>query len=533
MINKLLSNISFNPSLVEQIGFYTKRLRREESVRRLGLIMIILSMLVQVFAVNFPAEKSLAYSDNHIINGVKTRGDILRAWDAPRSDVAEIYGKFGVTRQDIANLPNKPNSTVRSNAENFWSIGRNSLTGYSNISSGYKDKEIALRAGGSTIYLRPLRAWDSGGHSTYSAFKGRSSITGETFWILVDCGNYTQIGKGRPPKPELQVKKSIAGNPKRVKPGQKIKFRVQFRNKKQDSLAEDVVMIDKVNRSKYEVLNHKNLPIGRDGRIKKDIGNLKHTDHSRVFVLEVRIKNNVKDGDKICNRVTLNASNTTSVSDEVCTRVKITPEPPTPPPPIPPDDVPPALSKEVTNLTQNVSGGGAIETKIQPGDLIEYRLITTNTNDESLDNFVVSDYVGDLLDYATLDTGFLKAQGGVYDESTKKVVWTNVALQGNSETVHRFRIQIKDPIPSTNSPSSVTTNFDCKISNEYGDEISMNVACPLIKNVETLPNTGPGETIAFAFATASVSGYFFARTRLLAKELAIAKRIFPSAGGTL
>lgn len=533
MINKLLSNISFNPSLVEQIGFYSKRLHREESVRRAGLVMIILSMLVQVFAVNFPAEKSLAYSDNHIVNGVKTKSDILRAWDAPRSDVAEIYGKFGVTRQDIASLPAKPNASVRSNAENFWSIGRNSLTGYSNISSGYKDKEIALKAGGSTIYLRPLRAWDSGGHSTYSAFKGRSSITGEAFWILVDCGNYTQIGKGRPPKPELQVKKSIAGKPKKVKPGETIKFRVQFRNKKQDSLAEDVVMIDKVNRNKYEVLNHKNLPIGRDDKIEKNIGNLKYTDHSRVFVLKVRIKDNVKDGEKICNRVTLRASNASSVSDSVCTTVKITPEPPTPPPPVPPDDVPPGLSKEVTNITQNVSDDEAIETKIQPGDVLEYRLITSNTGSGPIESYVVSDYVGDLLDYANLDVEFLESQGGSYDENAKKVVWTNVTLDAESDTVKLFRIKIKDPLPSTNSPSNLTTNFDCKISNEYGDEISMSVQCPLVKSVETLPNTGPGETIAFAFATASVSGYFFARTRLLAKELDIAKRIFPSAGGTL
>lgn len=536
MINKLFANISFNPSLVEQIGFYGRRLKREESIRRLGLVMIVLSMVVQVFAINFSAERSLAYSDNHIINGVRTKGDILRAWDAPRSDVAAIYGKFGVSRKDIADLPNKPNATIRSNAQNFWSIGRNSLTGYNNISSGYKEKEIALQADRATIYLRPLRAWDNGGYSTYSAFKGRNSATGEPFWILVDCGNYTQIGKGRPPKPELQVKKSIAGNPKRVKPGETIKFRVQFRNKKPDSLAEDVVMIDRLSLNKYDLLNHQGIRIGRNDKLEKDLGNLKFTNHSRVFEIKVRLKNNLKNGEQICNRVTLDSSNTSSVSDKVCVpvRIKDTPEPPEspPPPPLPPEEVPPALSKEVTIVTQKKAGNAAAEAKLKPGDVIEYSLITSNSRSAAITGFKVEDYVGDLLDYADLDLEFLASQGGTYDEASKKISWTDVTLPANAEAVKKFRVSIKNPIPSTNTPSNVTTNFDCKISNEYGDEISMEVACPLIKTVETLPNTGPGETLGFAFAAASVSGYFFARGRLLIKELAIAKRIFPSAGGT-
>src|SRR3989344_1853723 len=145
MFNKLLSNVAVNPSALNQFAFYSKRLRKEQSIRRLGLFFIISSMIVQIFASIIPAEKSLAYSDNHIINGIKTRQDIIKAWDRSGSDVSSIYSKFGVTRQDIMNLPEQPNATIRSTANNnYWSIGRNSLTGYRNVENQYKNQEIAL-----------------------------------------------------------------------------------------------------------------------------------------------------------------------------------------------------------------------------------------------------------------------------------------------------------------------------------------------------------------------------------------------------
>jgi plastocyanin len=516
MINKLFSNLSFNPSMVEQLSFYSRRLKKEESVRRLGLILLAMSMLVQAFAANFPAEKSLASSDNHIINGIKSRDDILRAWDNSSSDVAKIYSKFGVTRQDIARLPSRPNDTIRSNANNYWSIGRHSLSGYSNISGNYKDMEIAVDSGGTTVYLRPLRAWDTvASYSTYAAFKGKNSTTGEDFWILVDCGNYTQIGKGRPPKPELQVKKSIVDKPKKVKAGDEVKFRVEFRNKKKDSLAEDVVLSDKLQRDKYDVLNHQNLKIGRDNTMEKKIGNLPYSNSSRVFDIKVRVKQEVQDFKKLCNSVKLSASNADTVKDEVCTNLEEE-EPEEP-------NVPPGQFKEAKNLTQNLSGEEAADSTVRPGDTIEFTLTTTNSNDKDIKGYEIIDYVGDIIEYAELDQSHLASQSGRYEASSKEIIFENVTLPAKSEAVKTIRFKIKSSVPSTNTPSGVTTSFDCKISNEYGDEISMNVACPLIKNVETLPNTGPGEAIAFAFTGTMVGGYFFARSRLLGKELAIAK----------
>jgi len=604
--------------------------------------MIALSLIVQIFAMNVPAEKSLASSDNDILSGIRTKQDILNAWDRPGSDISKIYSKFGVKRSDIKNLSRKPDVTLRSNGNNYWSIGRNSLTGYSNIGGSYKKQEISVNTPGPTVYLRPLRAWDSaGGYTNYSAFKGKNSTTGEDFWILVDCGNYVQIGKGSPPKPQLEVKKTIVGKPDRVRAGDTLKFRIEYRNKQKDSLAEDVVINDKLERNKFDVINHDDVPIGRDDTMEKKVGNLQFTNNSRVFDINVRVKKNLKNDTKICNLVKLTSSNaatvtsggspglcvpvfepcpynpdipsdgkgckaplaackltygvisqktreirfntkvstnnsklvkmerylydfgdgqiksvnSTSFKDEqrhtypvgtfnakvtiqysikgqsgaskkaVCSQSIQTYPPDTPPP-----QLPPGLSKEVSNLTQNLSGMEAVNSTVKPGDVIEYRLITTNSRDTEIKGFTVSDYVGDITEYANIDLNFLASQGGVYDKASKKIIWRDQTLAPATDTVKKFRITIKNPIPSTNKPSNVTTSFDCKISNEYGDEISMNVQCPMLKTVETLPNTGPGTAIGIAFVGTVFSGYFFARSRLLAKEILIARRDYLTSG---
>jgi len=54
MFRKIVSNLAFSPALVGQLGFYAKRLRREEATRRVGLIFTALALVVQGFAVFTP-----------------------------------------------------------------------------------------------------------------------------------------------------------------------------------------------------------------------------------------------------------------------------------------------------------------------------------------------------------------------------------------------------------------------------------------------------------------------------------------------
>lgn len=101
MFNKFLSNIAVNPSFLNQFTFYSKRLKKEESIRKLGLVFIVLSMLVQVTASLFPAELSLAASSNDVIyGGVSSKADLVSKCNN-NAQVQAIYAKFGVTCAEI------------------------------------------------------------------------------------------------------------------------------------------------------------------------------------------------------------------------------------------------------------------------------------------------------------------------------------------------------------------------------------------------------------------------------------------------
>ena len=60
MFRKLVSNLSFSPALVGQLGFYAKRLRKEETTRRLGLIFTALALIVQSFTMLQASEPASA-----------------------------------------------------------------------------------------------------------------------------------------------------------------------------------------------------------------------------------------------------------------------------------------------------------------------------------------------------------------------------------------------------------------------------------------------------------------------------------------
>lgn len=630
MFKQLISNLPFNPSLFTQVSFYAGRLRKEASFRRLGFVCMILAMFIQMFAVISPPERSLAASDNHIIDGLQTRDDMLRAWDKPGSDVPSIYGFFGLTRADLEKLPQSPNTNVRSNDGNdWWTIGRNSLSGKSGVAQTYKNNEIAIKASpATTIYMRQLQAW---GTKTYKAWQGTKS-DGTKFWILQDCGNFTQIGKIPPKTPGLELRKTIKNNPASLKPGEEMTFLLEWRNYVENSLAENVVLKDELDLVHFDIVSPTNLPI-TGSTLNYPLGNLAWSPTYSSLEIKARLKNPLATGLKICNVSSIKASNAPEVVSQppACVNV-LTPCDYDPTKPSnSPDCVEPKLicssldavvkkgtrevtftakatstnpalttvksyvynfgdsssktnasdkytdtathsygagtftanvtisyttsasagtvkqdtcstpiefetdkpvgeMKKIKNITQNLEGDAAINSTVKAGDVLEYILTTTNSQNVDKTAYSIEDYIGDVLDYANLDQAFLTAQSGTYNADTKKVVWANQTIPAKSEVVKLFRVTVKSPIPATNAPSGVTTSFDCKISNRYGNEIGMVVACPIVKGIEALPNTGPGESLALGFLITTVIGYFFARSRLMSKELDLIKVEYSSAG---
>ena len=84
-------------------------------------------------------------------------------------------------------------------------------------------------------------------------------------------------------------------------------------------------------------------------------------------------------------------------------------------------------------------------------------------------------------------------------------------------------------IPATNTGTSNSESYDCKMINTFGNTVSVNVACAPEKViveqvVSELPTTGPRENMVFAAILLAVVVYFYARSRQLGKEVRLIRR---------
>jgi len=349
MFRKLISNLPFNPSLLSTVSFYAKRLKQEESIRRIGFGFMALAMFVQMFAVIAPPQKSFALSNDYIVNGLNSRDDLLRAWDGQTSDkyVAEIYSKFGLTRDDIAALPLFPNATVTSTKADYWTIGRKSLSAVSKagqIKQQYKNSEIPINTGSTTVYVRNLKAWDIvNSVNYYKAFQGTKN--GKTFWILKDCGNFTTVDvppvipeptpektpepqpqpqpepEPKPlPKPAIELRKTIEGGPRTLKPGDTFSFHFEYRGTIENSQpVTNAEITDTLDLEHFDIVSFngnpmdtatlRSLGILKDNVLRLGISNITYsTSFTAAPSLGVKLKDSLPSGTKVCNAASVSSN---------------------------------------------------------------------------------------------------------------------------------------------------------------------------------------------------------------------------------
>ncbi len=827
MFRSIVSNLSYNPGMLQTLSFYSDRLKKERSIRRLSFVFIAITMVLQIVVVASPPERSLASSSNHIIDGIRTRDDILRAWDAPGSDVPAIYGTFGLTRNDIEGLTYNPNDTIVSRngaGQDIWTIGRNSIQGRTDILRVHRNSQLSVQyAGDNTtttaddrfVYMRNLESWNiKNSSNSYAAFKGKTA-SGKTFWILVDCGNFTQTGrwtppptpppepkpvisaacgflsssivikpedtevtvpvrislpsgssikKGstskdgnsgsglhlgvtsvganknwdvdnittlskpplippdkqtnyvptnnnldgvtyysymwdidsqtyrryyvtsahssdftvkinvkinnndkklvvrlldrdagewlahdsacevpiktqkapepEPPTPKVVIKKSIIDNPTSLNPGDSYTYLLQYRNTVPNSLADDVQITDELATEYFDVISPSDITINNKTLV-YDVGGLSYTPEYQELRITVKLKDQLPSKLNFCNVARIDAANSkpdTSSPNGACIGVitecpydddieninnpnclepqlqcrvvlaninrttrkvsyitKVDSSNPNNTAvsgykyaygddteetfsssslthdeavhtfaegdyttkvtvlytatgvegqqstdcasDISFEDEPISKSKTVANVTQDLTGKRAEDSVVRAGDELVYTLRVSNNQDYDRNNIDISDYIGDILDYAELDITHLQSQGGTFSEDENVLSWSDLTVPANGYVEKQFKVTLKDPIPSTNQPSRVSATYDCHISNEFGNQVGIKVDCPAVKGLETLPNTGPGTSLAVIGGATAVIGYFFSRSRLLAKETALIRRDFVATGG--
>ncbi len=484
MFKKLLSNLPFNPSLINQVAFYAKRVHRESSVRKTGLIILVLAMVVQLFAILSPPQASMATSNNDLIDGGFSSRDqaVLHCLDS-HIDFNKILAHYGITCSDVAVASDVTLHSTDYN-RNLYSMGRINYP-----IAGEQPVTIAdTNNGTDTLWLRFLWGWDkSGTVSTYRALSGTTKF-GLRFFILYNCGNLVFVGIPNPPQ-------ICAFNP--------------------NILASDTKCFEPC-----PISGKQNLPKTSPQCFEPCPYNHSIPANSPQCFQPCKYDSQISAGSPKCFEPCKYDSRipTTSPNCKPCKDAQTR------------DDKTACLElhKTATNVTEHIND--ANNTTAKPGDIIKYTLSVTNKGKATVPKFVIQESISDILDYATV----VDLQGGKLDKYGM-VVWPAQDIATKQVVKKVITVKIKNPLPATPRSSSDPGHFDMIMTNVYGDSVTIKLPPPITKQteitVQTLPNTGPGTSLVVGFGVTVIVGYFFARSRLMAKELDVVRTDFTTSGG--
>lgn len=523
MFRKIVSNLPFSPALVGQLGFYAKRLRKEEATRRIGLIFTALALVVQGFAVFTPPESANAANGNDIIyGGFKSKSDLLAVYDRNRDsaghrDLQQIYSYYGITRQDIANAK-WTTFNSRDQGNSIQSIGRSTVS--------FKSTPRKITDTNTTIYERQLSqfdttSWSTKNGTTYTAVVGKRAIDGKWFAIISDCGNAAVVSL--PPSPVAKCSSLT------ITPMTRTKFKLTAKA----STSSGATVSDYT----YTIKDNAGVVVYTTKQ-----ANASSTD-SLTYEL-------TKDGSYTANVVITTSAG--AKSGNACTKpLIVTPEPRCP---LNPDiiatnpDCKPCeddetiwykdencrsefeLMKSITNTSQLITD--ANNTTVASGDRIEYRLSVKNVG-KTTGTYTIEDNLSDVLDYANIiDTGggtLLKQDTNTPVERVGTITWPAVEIQPGATITKIVNVQVKSPIPATPRNAGNPESYDCQMINTFaGNQTIARINCPTPKLVEQvvseLPHTGVTENLLFAGGVLAVVVFFYTRARQMKKEVRLIRR---------
>lgn len=571
MFRKLVSSLAFSPALVGQIGFYAQRLRKEEATRRLGLIFTALALVVQSFAVFSPPEAANAASSQDLVRGgVSSISEYLAHYDANTNNIQNMYNAIGITRSEIAAATSR--ETINSK-DIPYSFGMNPH--FSEAQGEHRYDFPMIGGGTGTVYYQPLWLWDTGSNvrygSSYDVFVGHSAAAG-WFAIMLRCGNLNLKTPPRtPPCPSgtigtypsctvppkmctypgktnlLESDVNCKPTPKCTIPG-KTGLDASDANCKPDAVATctslkitklfDDYQLDATANAQYgaSVTSYVYV-IKRDGKvvdtITKSAGgklvNATKTTQTKqgAYTVELTVKTSLGDrsGTNCVKTFNIPAPKMCAQNPEI-----LASSPDCQPCPgdstiwIKDEKCKPQIvyTKTASNTTQG--GKDATATTAKAGDRIIYTL-----NIENLGNapaqVTPQEYLADVAEYAEI----IDAGNGSYDKEAKILTWPTITLGPKAKQTRLFTVKLLDQIPSIGQGISNKTSYDCKMDNTFGNTISINVDCPVQKQVieqvvGELPHTGPRENILFAGVTLAIVAYFYLRARQTRKEIRLIRR---------
>ena len=527
MFRKIVSQLSFSPALVGQLSFYAKRLKKEQTTRRLGLVFVALALVVQSLVVFQPPQSANAANASDMIPGglglgsARTLDNFIGPYDRGERHLKEIYDYFGITRDEII--------AARYNYSHF-TVNNKISWGFENR-AGATAVSITNAAGTpvTSLYGRPLRLNNNVNEEIYS-YIGYSQKVG-WFAIMQACGNLvTDIYPTPPPAPtppptptptpaKLTYKKTstnvtqgnIDGTKTTAKVNDKLTFSLTATNSGQvaatidfnDNIADTLSFSKLIDTgggtldATTKVLSWKSVPVAAGATVVKKF--------------TVQMNSSLETTKTDCKLVNSFTDSTVTVPVG-CT--------------LPPANI--VLSKAAQNVSQ-----GNIDASSKPAkekDQITFTLTAENKGG-SAKAVTFEDMIGDTLEYSKLtDNG-----GGTYNESTRTLAWPTVNLKAGAKEIRTFTVQILAQIPATPAGQSDPSSYDCRIENVFGNDVIINVTCPGPKVIEQvvpeLPHTGPTENIIFAGIVLSIVTFFYFRSKQLSTEVRLIRRDLN--GGTI
>jgi uncharacterized repeat protein (TIGR01451 family) len=479
MFDKLLATIPYNPSMVHQLAFYGKRMHEESSVRRAGLLLLVMAFMIQFFAVIAPPQSTVADSNNDLLSGgFKTAAEAEQDCKDNIRHYSDIVHYYGINCADLGHaavvtLQSTETQNVGGHIEKLYSMGHLSY-GATNANTHKPTGEIRVPAPGAIDYVRYLDSFDTGSSSSYQALKFTAGESGKTFYVLFVCGNLVSFGVPQPYVPPPTPKPVVPApvTPKPVTPAP-----VTPTPTTPTPVTPTPVVPTPITPAPKPVCT-------------LDSGILQSD--SRCVVCEYNATIIKSDSD--CKPCTASVSSQDTLA---CL----------------------TLYKKAANITAGLAD--ANNSTAAAGDVITYTLYAQNNGKATIKQFRFQENLSDTLDYASLTD----AHGGSIDTSDL-VSWPEVDIKPGATASQQVTVTVKSPIVATPVSASDPGHFDLVMTNVYGNAVNIKLPAPTIKAVEVattkLVNTGPGTSLFIAASIMILAGYFYSRSRLLATESSIA-----------
>jgi hypothetical protein len=179
MLKRFLTNLPFNPSMIDNIPSYIAKAKKERRLRALGVFILGLGLLLQIYISAFPAQPTTTSSANDLIHGGITNN--IQAFDNCEVNLENyelILNNYGISCKNVLNT-RLVNVSSGGNQASLYSLNR--------LAYGKKD-ETTINISNTDYYLRPLSESENFNPSGFLALAGKSN-SGIKFLILLNSGN--------------------------------------------------------------------------------------------------------------------------------------------------------------------------------------------------------------------------------------------------------------------------------------------------------------------------------------------------------